>query len=65
MAERKIGTGALKSYFNQGIKELKEATIAFPGQTPIAQDALGMPGNATSQEVTANKELEAKEPELE
>ena len=65
MAERKIGAGALEAYFRQGLREIREVTIPFPGQTPIAQETLGMPGSPTPQEVASEKHLDAKEPDME
>ena len=34
---RKLGDGALRNMLDRGKRELGEATIAFPGQTPVAQ----------------------------
>jgi hypothetical protein len=64
MAKEKIGAGALEAYFRHGLREIREATIAFPGQTPVAQESLGMPGNPTPQEVTEMRR-EDRQPEME
>ena len=42
MSERKLGSGAARRMLDQGRRELAEATLAFPGQTPIAQNEVGM-----------------------
>ena len=65
MAKRKLGAGALEAYFRQGLREIRETTIAFPGQTPIAQETLGMPGSPTPQEVASTRDFSPQEPEME